>query len=143
MLVIVNTDAMHCSVLETRKYDQEIPQSQTADEPVASWGGATQQSWDTRKTNKAKQPALFLSLPNQDDCKTRMDRKKCTNIYKLEQLQNATMGTHWLKLYVRAVIESEAWPTIVQLKRKPYLITVIGFTTRHADCRRIVISNFL
>ena len=27
--------------------------------------------------------------------------------------------THRLKLYVRAVIESEAWPTVVQLKRKP------------------------
>ena len=27
--------------------------------------------------------------------------------------------THQLKLYVRAVIESEAWPTAVQLKRKP------------------------
>ena len=24
-----------------------------------------------------------------------------------------------LKVYVRAVIESEAWPTVVQLKRKP------------------------
>ena len=39
-------------------YDPEIPQSQTADKPVASWGRATQQSRDTRKTNKAKQPAL-------------------------------------------------------------------------------------
>ena len=27
--------------------------------------------------------------------------------------------THQLKLYVRAVIESEAWPTVMQLKRKP------------------------
>ena len=26
---------------------------------------------------------------------------------------------HRLKLYVRAVIEPEAWPTMVQLKRKP------------------------
>ena len=26
--------------------------------------------------------------------------------------------THRLKLYVRAVIESEAWPTVVQLKKK-------------------------
>ena len=36
------------------EYDQEIPQSQTADKPVASWGRATQQSQDTRKTNKVK-----------------------------------------------------------------------------------------
>ena len=40
------------------EYDQEIPQSQTADKPMASWGRAAQQSLDARKTNKAKQPAL-------------------------------------------------------------------------------------
>ena len=39
-------------------YDQEIPQSQTADKPMAPRWRATQQSWDTRKANKAKQPAL-------------------------------------------------------------------------------------
>ena len=33
------------------EYDQEIPQSQTADNPVAPRGRATQQSRDTRKTN--------------------------------------------------------------------------------------------
>ena len=32
-------------------YDQEIPQSQTADEPMAPRGRATQQPRDTRKTN--------------------------------------------------------------------------------------------
>ena len=40
------------------EYDQEIPQSQTADKPVAPLGRATHQSRDTRKTKKAKQPAL-------------------------------------------------------------------------------------
>ena len=40
-------------------YDQEIPESQTADKPVASRGRAIQQSRDIRKTNKVKQPALF------------------------------------------------------------------------------------
>ena len=40
------------------EYDQEKPQSQTADNHVASRGRATQPSRDTRKTNKAKQPAL-------------------------------------------------------------------------------------
>ena len=38
-------------------YDQEIPQSQTADNPVASRGRAAQLSRDTRKTTQAKQPA--------------------------------------------------------------------------------------
>ena len=52
------------------EYDQKIPQSRTADKPMASWWRATQQSWDTRKTNKAKQPALSS---HRDDCKTRMD----------------------------------------------------------------------
>ena len=35
-----------------------IPQSQTADKPIAPRGRATQPSRDTRKTNQAKQPAL-------------------------------------------------------------------------------------
>ena len=39
------------------EYDQEVPQSQTADKPMAPGGRATQQSRDTRETNKAKQPA--------------------------------------------------------------------------------------
>ena len=33
------------------EYDQEIPQSQTADNPVAPRGKAPQPSRDTRKTN--------------------------------------------------------------------------------------------
>ena len=33
------------------EYDQEIPQSQTADNPVAQRGRAAQPSRDTRKTN--------------------------------------------------------------------------------------------
>ena len=33
------------------EYDQEIPQSQTADNPLASRGRAAQPSRDTRKTN--------------------------------------------------------------------------------------------
>ena len=33
------------------EYDQEIPQSQTADNPVAPLGRAAQPSRDTRKTN--------------------------------------------------------------------------------------------
>ena len=40
------------------EYDQEIQQSQTADNPMAPRGRAAQPSRDTRKTNKAKQPAV-------------------------------------------------------------------------------------
>ena len=44
--------------IKISEYDQEILQSQTADKPMTSWGRATQQSGDTRKTNKEKQPVL-------------------------------------------------------------------------------------
>ena len=54
------------------EYDQEIPQSQTADKPMAPRGRATQPSRDTRKQTKQSN---HLSLPNQDDCKTSMDIK--------------------------------------------------------------------
>ena len=43
---VVNT-----SLYKNSKYDQEIPQSQTTDNPMTPWGRATQPSWDTRKTN--------------------------------------------------------------------------------------------
>ena len=39
------------SVKKVSEYDQEIPQSQTADNPVAPRGIAAQPSWDTGKTN--------------------------------------------------------------------------------------------
>ena len=41
------------------EYDQEMPQSQTADNLIAPQGRAAQTSRDTRKTNYAKQPTLF------------------------------------------------------------------------------------
>ena len=42
----------HCSNKKiVSEYDQEIPQSQTADNPVAPRGRAAQPSRDTRKTN--------------------------------------------------------------------------------------------
>ena len=34
-----------------------------------------------------------------------------------ENIMLSYQPTNGLKLYVRAVIESEAWPTVVQLKR--------------------------
>ena len=37
--------------LIVNEYDQEIPQSQTADKPMAPRGRATQQSRDTKNTN--------------------------------------------------------------------------------------------
>ena len=54
------------------EYDQEIPQSQPADNPMTPQGRATQLSRDTRKTNQTNNQ---LSLPYQYGCKTRMDIK--------------------------------------------------------------------
>ena len=48
--------------MKNSEYDQDIPQSQTADKPMTSCGIATQQSQDTRKPNKAKQQALSSQL---------------------------------------------------------------------------------
>ena len=45
---ISKDDLFHKKVSE---YNQEIPQSQTADKPMAPQGRATQLSRDTRKTN--------------------------------------------------------------------------------------------
>ena len=43
---VVNT-----SLYKNSKYDQEIPQSQATDNPMAPQGRATQSSRDTRNTN--------------------------------------------------------------------------------------------
>ena len=48
------------------KYDQEIPQSQTAANPVASLNHHETPGRQIKQSNQ-------LSLPNQDDCNTRMD----------------------------------------------------------------------
>ena len=48
----MNCRQVLCMVeLKNSEYDQEIPQSQTADNPEAPRGRATQPSRDTRKTN--------------------------------------------------------------------------------------------
>ena len=46
----VNLTDMHTEKIVSG-YDQEIPKSQSADNPVAPRGRATQPSQDTRKTN--------------------------------------------------------------------------------------------
>ena len=55
-ILSIKHKAMHVSgnILYTKivsEYDQEIPQSQTADNPVAPRGRAAQPSQDTRKLN--------------------------------------------------------------------------------------------
>ena len=48
-VVTVLGNSLH--VIQKSEYDQEIPQSQTADKPMAPRGYATQKSRETRKTN--------------------------------------------------------------------------------------------
>ena len=47
--VLVISSAYNSKIVS--EYDQEIPQSQTANKPVAPQGRAAQPSRDTRKTN--------------------------------------------------------------------------------------------
>ena len=61
---------------KNRQYDQEIPQSQTADKPVAS--PRNNQETPGRKTKQSNQ----LSLPHQDDCKIRMDTQLRTTKHR-------------------------------------------------------------
>ena len=58
--------------MKNSEYDQEIPQSQTADKPMTP-RGMPHSNHETpgRQTKKSNQ----LSLPHQYDCKTRMDIK--------------------------------------------------------------------
>ena len=52
-----------------------MPQSQTADKPMALRGRTTQQIRDTRKTKLSK-------ATSSDDCKTRIDIKCCTTKHR-------------------------------------------------------------
>ena len=48
---VIHVSAHIVKTKNVSEYDQEIPQSQTADKPMAPRGRTTQQSQDTRKTN--------------------------------------------------------------------------------------------
>ena len=56
------------------EYDQDIPQSQTADNPMAQRGVDEPLSHHKTPGRQTKQ-SNQLSLPNQDDCNTRMGIK--------------------------------------------------------------------
>ena len=51
MCVFINFLKSLMHNIENSEYDHEIPQLQTADNPMAPRGRATQPSRDTRKTN--------------------------------------------------------------------------------------------
>ena len=71
----------------TREYDQEIPQSLTADKPIAS----EEEPYNNHQTpGRQTKQSKKLSRPHQDYYKTRIDIKY--GITNIEQLQNPTMG---------------------------------------------------
>ena len=77
-------------VFRNSEYEQETPQSQTADTPMTPQGRATQQSkiHQDDKLNNA-----ISSLPHQDDCKTRMDMGR-----QIAQLVACLALTSWIPL---------------------------------------------
>ena len=63
---------MSIDCFKNSEYDQEIPQSQTADNPVAPQGEPLNHHETPGRQIKQNNQ---LSLPHQDDCNTRMDKK--------------------------------------------------------------------
>ena len=57
------------------EYDREIPQSQTADNPLAPLNHHETPGRQIKQSNQ-------LSLPHQDDCNTRTDIKKHTTKHR-------------------------------------------------------------
>ena len=51
VVIVFDISVLEVFSVQNSEYDQEIPQSQTADNPLAPRGRATQPSRDTRKTN--------------------------------------------------------------------------------------------
>ena len=67
------------------EYDQEIPQSQTADKYVAPQGRATHQSRDTRKTNKASSSRLPIKMFSKTSIGHKVTHNKTYNNYRIPQ----------------------------------------------------------
>ena len=62
---------LHSNLQKVSEYDQEMPQSHTADQPTALWWRCTEQPHDSEKSKLSN----LLSLPQRDDCKTRKNNK--------------------------------------------------------------------
>ena len=69
------------------EYDQEIPQSQTADKPMVSRGNATQKSGGTRQAKQSIQLSLFPI-----NMVAKLEWTQSNAQQNIEQLQNPTIG---------------------------------------------------
>ena len=78
MTIVVQTQSNIVS-----EYDQEIPQSQTAEKPVASWGRAAQLK---DKQSKATSPIFSIELI------AKLEWTQSNAKQNIEQLQDPTMG---------------------------------------------------
>ena len=83
---IINTSINNKKNID--EYDQEIPQSRTADKPVASRGRATHQLRDTRKTKQSKATSSLFPI----EMIAKLERTQSNAQKIIEQLQNPTMG---------------------------------------------------
>ena len=61
---------------KANEYDQEIPQSHTADQPRHR-EEEPENIYSNKTSKRPKKQSNQLSLPRQDDCKTRKDKKQC------------------------------------------------------------------
>ena len=77
-----NTRTNIKTVKNSKWYDQEMPQSQTADNPVALRGKATQQLRDTSKTTSSLFPIKMI---------TKLERAQSSTQQNIEELRNPTM----------------------------------------------------
>ena len=76
------------------EYDLEIPQSQTADNPVAPGGEEEPPNHHETPGRQTKQ-SNQLSLFHQDDCKTRRDIKKRTTKHRtITEYHNGSNNKH-------------------------------------------------
>ena len=94
------------------EYDQEIPQSKTVDKPVVSQKTATQQSRDTRKTNKAKKSALSSPSrrPQSQNGRHKAMHNKTQNNHRISQWQQqSTTNRQQQKHRLRADSSQSHW----------------------------------
>ena len=84
--VVIGALRVNIHSIKNSEYDQEIPQSQTADKPMVLWGRDTQQSQDTRKTNKAIRSLFPIEMI------AKLEWTQSNAQQNIDQLQNPTMG---------------------------------------------------
>ena len=79
---------VHEDVQVVSEYDQEMPQSHTADQPTAP-------NEESENTNSHKTSGRQSAIPHKDDCKTRKDTKLCITKQGTNTEPSHTMGHYY------------------------------------------------